>query len=84
LKEAVEVAGFITVEERTAALIRQGRPLRLYDLPEGERSWMKKRGRVGLLQGPHHLLAIGESMGSEDMDPPTDLPVVRILRVFHN
>ena len=84
LKEAVEVAGFITVEERTAAMIRQGRPLRPYDLPEGEGSWLKKGGRVGLLHGPHHLLAIGESMGPEEMDPPKDLPFLRILRVFHN
>lgn len=84
LKEAVEVTGFITVEERTAAMIRQGRPLRPSDLPEGERGWQWKRGRVGFLHGPGHLLAIGESIGLGEMDPTKDLPVLRILRVFHN
>ena len=83
LKEAVDLAGFITVEERTAAMIRQGRPLRPSDLPDGAATWLKKRGRVGFLHGPDRLLAIGESLGPEGMDSTKDLPVLRILRVFH-
>ncbi len=84
LKEAVEVQGFIRVEEKTAALIRQGRPLRPSDLPQEEGSWLKRSGRVGLLDGPDQLLAIGESMGSEGISSTKDLPVLRILRVFNN
>jgi tRNA U55 pseudouridine synthase TruB len=84
LKEAVEVQGFIRVEEKTAALIRQGRPVRPSDLPEEERGWLMRRGRVGLLDGPDHLLAIGESMGSEGTSSTKNLPVLRILRVFNH
>ncbi len=84
LKEAVDIQRFIRVEEKTAALIRQGRPLRPSDLPEEEGGWLKRRGRVGLLDGPDHLLAIGESMGSEGISSTKDLPVLRILRVFNN
>lgn len=84
LKDGVEFAGFITVEERTAEMIRQGRPLRLNDLPEGDWGWLQKGRRVGLLHGPDNLLAIAESMVQEGMGLPKDLPVLRILRVFHN
>jgi hypothetical protein len=84
LKDGVECAGFITVEERTAEMIRQGRPLRLNDLPEGDWGWLQKGRRVGLLHGPDNLLAIAESMVQEGMGLPKDLPVLRILRVFHN
>jgi tRNA U55 pseudouridine synthase TruB len=84
LKEAVEVAGFITVEERTAEMIRRGRPLCPSDLPEGEEIWLRNKGRVGFLHGPDHLLAIGESRGPWEVGPNKDLRVLRILRVFHN
>jgi tRNA pseudouridine55 synthase len=84
LKDGVECAGFITVAERTAEMIRQGRPLRLNDLPEGDWGWLQKGRRVGLLHGPDNLLAIAESMVQEGMGLPKDLPVLRILRVFHN
>ncbi|MDO8955331.1 MAG: tRNA pseudouridine(55) synthase TruB [Deltaproteobacteria bacterium] len=84
LKDGVEFAGFITVEERTAEMIRQGRPLRLNDLPEGDWGWLQEGRRVGLLHGPDNLLAIAESMVQEGMGLPKDLPVLRILRVFHN
>ena len=84
LKDGVECAGFITVEERTAEMIRQGRPLRLNDLPEGDWGWLQKGRRVGLLHGPDNLLAIAESMVQDGMGLPKDLPVLRILRVFHN
>jgi tRNA pseudouridine55 synthase len=84
LKDGVEFAGFITVAERTAEMIRQGRPLRLNDLPEGDWGWLQKGRRVGLLHGPDNLLAIAESMVQEGMGLPKDLPVLRILRVFHN
>ncbi|MDH4265812.1 MAG: tRNA pseudouridine(55) synthase TruB [Deltaproteobacteria bacterium] len=84
LKDGVEVAGFITVEERTAEMIRQGRPLRLKDLPEGEWGWQQKGSRVGLLHGPDNLLAIAESVGHEGIGLFHDLPVLRILRVFQN
>ncbi len=84
LKDGVEFAGFITVEERTAEMIRQGRPLRLNDLPEGDWGWLQKGRRVGLLHGSDNLLAIAESMVQEGMGLPKDLPVLRILRVFHS
>jgi hypothetical protein len=84
LKDGVEFAGFITVEERTAEMIRQGRPLRLNDLPEGDWGWLQKGGRVGLLHGPDRLLAIAESMLNEGLGLSQELPVLRILRVFHN
>jgi len=84
LKDSVEFAGFITVEERTAAMIRQGRPLRLNDLPEGDWGWLQQGGRVGLLHGPDRLLAIAESMLNEGLGLSQELPVLRILRVFHN
>jgi tRNA pseudouridine55 synthase len=84
LKDSVEVAGFIAVEERTAEMARQGRPLRLNDLPQGDWGWLQKGGRVGLLHGPDHLLAIAQSMVNEGMGLSRELPVLRILRVFHS
>jgi tRNA pseudouridine55 synthase len=84
LKDSVAVAGFISVDDRVAARIRQGRPLRHTDLPEGNRGWLQEGGRVGLLHGPDRLLAIAESTRNAGISLKQELPVLRILRVFHS
>ena len=83
LKNGVDVSGEIWVEQGTAERIRRGQPLRLSDLPEGQRRRMKRGQRVGLLHGSDKLLAIAESQVDDDPGLVGDPQVLRILRVFH-
>lgn len=83
LKDSVDVSGEIWVEQKTAERVRNGRPLRLSDLPEGKRGLIKKGQRVGLLNGADKLLAIAESQVDGETGQSGDLQVLRILRVFH-
>jgi len=84
LKDGVDIAGEIRVERKTAEGIRNGRPLRFSDLPEGQRSLIKKGQRVCLLHDAEKLLAIAESQVDGEPGPAGDLPALRILRVFHD
>lgn len=83
MKDGVDVAGAIAVEEKTAVMVRQGRSLFFQDLPGGDLSFLKKGQRLSLLQGPNKLLAIAESLLDEETGLAKDLPVLRIRRVFH-
>jgi tRNA pseudouridine55 synthase len=80
--EAVDLAGKIQVEEKKAGRIRQGQPLRLSDLREGERERLRKGQRWGLFQGPQELLAIAESQVDGGPLLSEDSQALRILRVF--
>jgi tRNA pseudouridine55 synthase len=84
LKDGVDIAGEIWVERKTAERVRNGRPLRFSDLPEGPRGLIKKGQRVGLLHDAEKLLAIAESQVDGEPGPAGDLPALRILRVFHD
>jgi len=83
LKDSVDVSGEIWVAQKTAARVRNGRPLCLSDLPEGKRGLIKKGHRVGVLHGADKLLAIAESQVDGEPGQAGDLAVLRILRVFH-
>ena len=84
LKDSVDISGEIWVESKTAERVRKGRPLHLSDLPEGKRGLIRKGQRVGLLHGAEKLLAIAESQGDGEPAQSEGLPVLRILRVFHD
>jgi tRNA pseudouridine55 synthase len=83
LRESVDLAGEIRLEEKSAVRVRQGQPLRLSDLPGGEAEGFRKGQRWGLLQGPGALLAIAESQVDAGPSLPGSATVLRILRVFH-
>ena len=80
--EAVDLTGKIQLEEKTAARVRQGQPLRLSDLREGEQERLRKGQRWGLFQGPGELLAIAESQVDGGPLLSGDSQALRILRVF--
>jgi len=80
--EAVDLAGKIQVEEKTAARVRQGQPLRVSDLREGEQERLRKGQRWGLFQGPGELLAIAESQVDGGPLLSGNSQALRILRVF--
>jgi hypothetical protein len=84
LKDSVDIAGEIWVESQTAERVRNGRPLRFSDLPEGKRGLLRKGQRVGLLHGAEKLLAIAESQVDGEPAQSEGLPALRILRVFHD
>jgi len=83
LKDGVDVPGKIWVEEKTEARVRQGRPLRLSDLPQGAIIPMKSGQRVSLLNRSDTLLAIAESQVNGEAGLSGDPQVLRILRVFN-
>jgi tRNA pseudouridine55 synthase len=83
LKDCVDLAGEIRLEEKVAERVRQGQPLRRSDLPEGERERLRKGQRMGLFRGSHELLAIAESQVDSGPWLSGDPQVLRILRVFH-
>jgi tRNA pseudouridine55 synthase len=84
LQDAVDVSGEIWVGKGTAERVRQGQPLRLSDLPEGQGRRMKRGQRVGLLDDSDQLLAVAESQGDGSSGPGEGSQVLRILRVFHS
>jgi tRNA pseudouridine55 synthase len=84
LKDSVDISGEIWVERKTAERVRNGRPLRFSDLPEGKRGLLRKGQRVGLLHGAEKLLAIAESQVDGEPAQSEGLPALRILRVFHD
>jgi tRNA pseudouridine55 synthase len=81
LKDGADLAEAIRVEDRTAEGVRQGRPLKLSDLPEGERDRLSGGSRIGIWHGPGKLLAIAEVSGQPWVGQ--DQQALRILRVFH-
>jgi tRNA pseudouridine55 synthase len=82
LKNGVDLSGEVRLEEKAAARVRQGQPLRLNDLPEGERRKLRKGQRWGLFQGAHDLVAIAESQVNAGPRLSGDSQALRILRVF--
>jgi tRNA pseudouridine55 synthase len=82
LKNGVDLAGEIRLEEKAAARVRQGQPLRLNDLPERERKRLRKGQRWGLFQGTQGLVAIAESQVDAEPQLSGDSQALRILRVF--
>ncbi len=82
LKDGVDVSGKIRVEEKAVAKVRQGRPLRLSDLPQGAIGPIKSGQRVRLLNRSDTLLAIAESQVNGEASLSGDPEVLRILRVF--
>jgi tRNA pseudouridine55 synthase len=84
LKDSVDISGEIWVERKTAERVRNGRPLRFSDLPEGQRGLLRKGQRVGLLHGAEKLLAIAESQVDEEPGQSEGQPALRLLRVFHD
>jgi tRNA pseudouridine55 synthase len=82
LRDCVELAGRVRVEEKIARKVRQGQPLSLSDLPEGGEEWLRKGARIGLLQGEDDLLAIAESQVDGSARLPENAQALRILRVF--
>jgi tRNA pseudouridine55 synthase len=81
LKDGADLAEAIRVEDRTAEGVRQGRPLKLSDLPEGARDRLNGGSRIGIWHGPGKLLAIAEVSGQPWVGQ--DQQALRILRVFH-
>jgi tRNA pseudouridine55 synthase len=84
LKDSVDISGQIWVESKTAERVRNGRPLYLSDLPEGDRGLIRKGQRVGLLHGAKKLLAIAETQGNGESGRSEGRPALRILRVFND
>ena len=82
LKDSVDLSGEIRLEEKAAAKVRLGQPLRLMDLPGGERERLGKGQRMSLLQEPEDLLAIAESQVDGGPCLSGNPQVLRILRVF--
>jgi tRNA pseudouridine55 synthase len=82
LKNGVDLSGEVRLDEKAAARVRQGQPLRLNDLPEGERGRLRKGQRWGLFQAGHDLLAIAESQVDAEPRLSGDSQALRILRVF--
>jgi hypothetical protein len=78
----VDLTGKIQLEEKTAARVRQGHPLRVSDLREGEPEMLRKGQRWGLFQGPGELLAIAESQVDGGPLLSGNSQALRILRVF--
>lgn len=82
LKDSVDLSGEIRLDEKTAAKVRQGQPLHLMDLPEGERDRLRRGQRIGLFQGPNELLAIAESQVDSGPRLSGNPRALRILRGF--
>ncbi len=82
LKESVDLSGEIRLDEKTAAKVREGQPLHLMDLPEGERDRLRRGQRIGLFQRPNELLAIAESQVDGGPRLSGNPRALRILRVF--
>lgn len=78
-KDSVDLAVTIQVGSETGKKIKQGRSLRLQELAESERNFLKNGQRVGLCENPNDLLAIAEAR-RDRTSPELEL---RILRVFH-
>jgi tRNA pseudouridine55 synthase len=83
LRESVDLAGEIRLEEKAAGRVRQGQPLRLSELGEREAESFRKGQRWGLLLGSGALLAIAEPLIDGGRGVAGGTPVLRILRVFH-
>lgn len=83
LQEGVDFAGKILLEKCMVERVRQGKPIRLQDLPKESRRQMKRGQRIGLFQGLGKLLAIAESQIDGKLELVGDPPALRILRVFH-
>ena len=82
LKDSVDLSGEIRLDEKTAAKVRQGQPLHLMDLREGERDRLRRGQRIGLFQGPNELLAIAESQVDGGPRLSGNPRALRILRGF--
>jgi tRNA pseudouridine55 synthase len=82
LKNGVDLSGEVRLEEKAAARVRQGQPLCLNDLPEGERKRLRKGERWGLFQEAQGLVAIAESQVDAESQLSGDSQALRILRVF--
>lgn len=82
LKDSVDLSGEIRLDEKTAAKVRQGQPLHLMDLREGERDRLRRGQRIGLFQGPNELLAIAESQVDSGPRLSGNPRALRILRGF--
>jgi tRNA pseudouridine55 synthase len=82
LKNGVDLSGEVRLEEKAAARVRQGRPLCLNDLAEGERKRLRKGERWGLFQEAQGLVAIAESQVDAESQLSGDSQALRILRVF--
>ncbi len=82
MKDGVDTAEAIRVEERAIPAIRQGRPVPLSKIPEGECRPLHTGQRVCLVTGGDELLAIAEAQLEE---PPgvERSGALRILRVFN-
>ncbi len=82
LKRAVTLSGEITLDERAAQKIRNGRTLWAEDIAEGERKTLRKGMQVGLVyRGELLALAVCQGEGEEISG---NTPVLRPLRVFQN
>jgi tRNA U55 pseudouridine synthase TruB len=82
LKNGVDLSGEVQLEEKVAARVRQGQPLRLSDLAEEERKKLRKGQRWGLFQAAQGLVAIAESQVDAEPQLSGDSQALRILRVF--
>lgn len=82
LRDCVELAGTIRVEERAARKVCQGQALLLRDLPEKDAESLRKGQKIGVLQGEGELLAIAESQVDGSDGLPGDTHALRVLRVF--
>lgn len=83
LLDGVDVAGTIRVDEKTAEMVRQGRPIGFLPFPETERKRLKRGQRLGLWYGAGRLLAIAEAQEDGEGWLGDHPPAMRILRVFH-
>jgi tRNA pseudouridine55 synthase len=82
LEKGMDFVAEIRVDEKTAEKVRRGRPLRLLDLPEGERRRLGKGQRVGLFGEFDGLLAIAESQVESERPLGGNPQILRIVRVF--
>ncbi len=83
LKDGVDIAGTIRVEEGAIPGIRQGRPFCPSHLPAGEGGFPKKGQRVCLLDGRDRLVAIAEAREHGKLGLAKNSGVLHVLRVFH-
>ena len=82
LRDCVELAGKIRVEEGAARKVSRGQALALLDLSGEDAGWLRKGQKVGLLQEKGELLAIAESQVDGSAGLPGDTQALRVLRVF--